>query len=32
VIPAPAGDDETITVTDGVVEVISEGHWQLFEH
>jgi dipeptidase E len=32
-IPAPtyAIDDETaIKVTDGTIEVISEGHWKLF--
>jgi dipeptidase E len=30
-VPAYAIDDETaITVTDGAVEVISEGHWRLF--
>jgi dipeptidase E len=29
--PAYAIDDETaITVTDGAVEVVSEGHWRLF--
>jgi hypothetical protein len=29
--PAYAIDDETaIKVTDGTVEVVSEGHWQLF--
>jgi dipeptidase E len=29
--PAYAIDDETaIKVTDGVVEVVSEGHWKLF--
>jgi dipeptidase E len=29
--PAYAIDDETaITVTDGTVEVVSEGHWKLF--
>ncbi len=29
--PAYAIDDETaITVVDGVVEVVSEGHWRLF--
>ena len=29
--PAYAIDDETaIQVTDGVVEVVSEGHWKLF--
>ena len=29
--PAYAIDDETaIRVTDGVVDVISEGHWKLF--
>ena len=31
VTPAYAIDDETaIKVTDGVVEVVSEGHWRLF--
>ena len=30
-VPAYAIDDETaIKVTDGTVEVISEGHWKLF--
>jgi len=30
-VPAYAIDDETaITVTDGTVEVVSEGHWRLF--
>ena len=30
-VPAYAIDDETaIKVTDGVVEVVSEGHWRLF--
>ena len=30
-VPGYAIDDETaITVTDGVVEVVSEGHWRLF--
>jgi dipeptidase E len=29
--PAYAIDDETaIRVTDGTVEVVSEGHWKLF--
>jgi dipeptidase E len=29
--PAYAIDDETaIKVTDGTVEVVSEGHWKLF--
>ncbi|MGP4009099.1 hypothetical protein [Streptomyces sp. 4N124] len=29
--PAYAIDDETaITVTDGIVDVVSEGHWKLF--
>ena len=29
--PAYAIDDQTaIKVTDGVVEVVSEGHWKLF--
>jgi len=29
--PAYAIDDETaITVTDGTVELVSEGHWKLF--
>jgi dipeptidase E len=29
--PAYAIDDETaIKVTDGAVEVVSEGHWKLF--
>jgi len=29
-VPAYAIDDETaITVVDGVVEVVSEGHWKL---
>jgi dipeptidase E len=29
--PAYAIDDETaIKVTDGAVEVVSEGHWRLF--
>jgi dipeptidase E len=32
-VPGYAIDDQTaITVIDGAVEVISEGHWQLFEH
>jgi dipeptidase E len=31
-VPAYAIDDETaIKVTDGTVEVVSEGHWKLFE-
>ena len=31
--PAYALDDETaIRVTDGTVEVVSEGHWRLFNH
>jgi dipeptidase E len=31
--PAYAIDDETaIKVTDGVVEVVSEGHWKLLTH
>ncbi|AUG82022.1 peptidase S51 [Kitasatospora sp. MMS16-BH015] len=31
-VPGYAIDDETaITVVDGVVEVVSEGHWRLFE-
>jgi dipeptidase E len=31
-VPGYAVDDETaITVVDGVVEVVSEGHWKLFE-
>ena len=30
-VPAYAIDDQTaIKVTDGAVEVISEGHWKLF--
>ena len=30
--PAYAIDDETaIKVTDGTVEVVSEGHWKLFD-
>ena len=30
-VPAYAIDDQTaITVTDGTVEVVSEGHWKLF--
>jgi len=30
-VPAYAIDDETaITVVDGAVEVVSEGHWKLF--
>jgi dipeptidase E len=30
-VPAYAVDDETaVTVTDGAVEVVSEGHWKLF--
>ena len=30
-VPAYAIDDETaIRVTDGAVDVISEGHWRLF--
>ena len=30
-VPAYAIDDETaIMVTDGAVEVVSEGHWKLF--
>jgi dipeptidase E len=30
-VPAYAIDDETaIQVTDGSVEVVSEGHWKLF--
>jgi dipeptidase E len=30
-VPAYAIDDETaIQVTDGTVEVVSEGHWKLF--
>jgi dipeptidase E len=30
--PAYAIDDQTaIRVTDGAVEVVSEGHWKLFE-
>ena len=29
--PAYAIDDDTaITVVDGIVEVVSEGHWKLF--
>jgi dipeptidase E len=32
-VPAYAIDDQTaIKVTDGGVEVISDGHWRLFEH
>lgn len=32
-VPGYAVDDETaITVVDGAVEVVSEGHWRLFEH
>lgn len=32
-VPAYAIDDETaIKVADGTVEVVSEGHWKLFEH
>jgi dipeptidase E len=32
-VPAYAIDDETaIRVTDGIVEVVSEGHWKLFTH
>jgi len=31
-VPGYAVDDETaIKVVDGVVEVVSEGHWRLFE-
>jgi dipeptidase E len=31
-VPGYAVDDETaIKVVDGVVEVVSEGHWKLFE-
>ena len=31
-VPAYAIDDETaIKVVDGAVEVVSEGHWRLFE-
>ncbi len=30
-VPTYAIDDETaLTVTDGVVQVVSEGHWKLF--
>jgi dipeptidase E len=30
-VPAYAIDDETaIQVTDGTLEVVSEGHWKLF--
>ena len=30
-VPAYAIDDQTaIRVTDGTVEVVSEGHWKLF--
>ena len=30
-VPGYAIDDETaIKVTDGAVEVVSEGHWELF--
>ena len=30
-VPAYAIDDETaIKVTDGTVDVVSEGHWKLF--
>jgi dipeptidase E len=30
-VPAYAIDDQTaIKVTDGAVEVVSEGHWKLF--
>ncbi len=30
-VPAYAIDDQTaIKVTDGTVEVVSEGHWKLF--
>jgi dipeptidase E len=30
-VPSYAIDDQTaITVTDGTVEVVSEGHWKLF--
>ena len=30
-VPAYAIDDQTaIKVTDGIVEVVSEGHWKLF--
>jgi dipeptidase E len=30
-VPTYAIDDETaVTVTDGTVEVVSEGHWKLF--
>ena len=32
-VPAYAIDDQTaIKVTDGTVEVVSEGHWKLFSH
>ena len=31
--PAYAIDDQTpIKVTDGTVELVSEGHWRLFTH
>ena len=31
-VPAYAIDDETaITAVDGAVEVVSEGHWKLFD-
>jgi dipeptidase E len=30
-VPSYAIDDQTaIKVTDGIVEVVSEGHWKLF--
>jgi len=32
-VPGHAIDDQTaIKVTDGTVEVVSEGHWKLFAH
>jgi dipeptidase E len=31
-VPGYAVDDDTaVKVVDGVVEVVSEGHWKLFE-